>query len=227
MGKWVWLVVFISLWPYNKMAICPGWSLTSSKDSLNSSTDSPSSPNDHVSSPTHSLNLSSDSLDQLQPTNAVKRGIDNKWIDRFSYLDPCHSVGYNHRCSCGRNNRYGHMLSSHNKPVGLSTTKFTEAADEDRGLMKCLSHRSEFDVWGPGHLPLLWYDSSSYLCIMSKSFCLLLHLTIFLSSALGEVLVIQSAIYGRQDTEECSHNRPSSQISNTNCAIHSSKVAEM
>lgn len=140
------------------MAICPGWSLTSSNDSLNSSTDSPSSPNDYLSSPidslaspNDSLNLSNDSLssskdsltlsndswDQLQPTlmtlSAGKRGIDNEWIDRFPYLDPCHSVGYNRRCSCGRNNRHvshGHMLSSLAKLVRLSTTKCTEAAED-------------------------------------------------------------------------------------------------
>lgn len=171
------------------LAACPlfkaGWSLTSSNDSLNSSTDSPSSPNDYLSSPidslaspNDSLNLSNDSLssskdsltlsndgwDQLQPTlmtlSAGKRGIDNEWIDRFPYLDPCHSVGYNRRCSCGQS-------------------------------LTCEGQNT------------------------------------FLYCGLGEVLDIQSAIYGRHNTKMCSQNRPLSQISNTNCGIHSSKVAEI
>lgn len=76
-----------------------------------------------------------------------------------------------------------------------------------------------------------WLDVCSAVCTNGISSCS--HAVgcegqkTYLVCGLGQALVVHNATYGRRDRSTCSRDRSKSQISRTDCATHSSKVAEI
>uniref|UniRef100_A0A3B4FE18 SUEL-type lectin domain-containing protein n=1 Tax=Pundamilia nyererei TaxID=303518 RepID=A0A3B4FE18_9CICH len=164
---------------------------------------------------------------------------------RSLYLSAClHTVaceGSQANLHCGENTHDGHVIAVHWANYGRRDTTTcsyqrpeceiqnarcinptSKVADSCNGKRSCIIEASN-SVFGDPCPGTYKYLEVAYDCPCK---CLEKNKTLNCSSDEGHVIVVLSAEYGRDDSTTCSYKRPPAQLSNTQCSIPTSKVAE-